>query len=281
MKYFLQSTLLSFFLLNFLLVVGVHGDGDGVLVVNNSVPLIPEKADRFAMPQEISLGGGGFDQYPGDGFGRGLGNSPLPVITLMLRSTPGKLNLKRDDADPSAGQQGFGQRRQSDGGAIGQGRSGGELPPDDDWNLEKQLQEFESLLAQLDKEMASLLGEVVLLTDLDDTLLPANREKRELTKQLRELFAAFVYKWRDRGKLRLVVVTGAIIGHGEWQYFADHQLPEPDFLVSLGSGVRAWNAAVNVMARPGTEFYNDFMPAVSQLPETCISGQTVFILTDI
>ncbi|WP_062264505.1 HAD hydrolase family protein [Endozoicomonas arenosclerae] len=267
MKYFLQPVFFSLFLIHSLVAVTVYADGDRVLVVNSSVPLIPEKADRFAIPLEASVGGGGFDQYPGDGYGRGGGRSPLPIITLMLRSSSGKLNLKGSGSDQSPSQQGSGQRRQSDGGAIGWGRSGEGLPPDDGWDEEKQLKEFESLLAQLDKEMANLIGEVVLLSDLDETLLPANPVKRELTKRLREMFAAFVNKWRDQGKLRLVVVTGAIIGHDEWRYFADHQLPEPDYLISLGSGARAWNAAVNVMARPGTGFHSALMPAASLLPD--------------
>lgn len=266
MKYVFHCFLLSLLLPCFLTVSTARADEDDGLHLNDSVSSIADKADSFAAPREVSVVGGAIEPYLGDGFDWGAGRSSLPLITFAFKRYTVTPDPRGSSENQSSCQQGSRQRLQTCGGAIASSYSGDDLPPADRPDFEQQLQEFDSLLAELEKEMAQLVGEVVLLTDLDETLLPTRHHIRELTKRFRQRFAVFVDKWRQRGKLRLIVVTGAIIGHDEWHYFADNQLPEPDYLVSIGSGFRAFQSPVNVMARPGTRFYGALMPGFSLFP---------------
>ncbi len=270
MKYVLQLFPLTFLLSNILIVNSAHSDESEGWVVNNSVSLIADKADSFIVPMAAAVGGGGFGPYPGGGFGRGGGGSPLPVITLMLKHAYVKPDLQQSSGNQSSSQQGSEQRRQAGRSVFGQSRSGDELPPDDYMDLEKQPQEFESLLAELEKEMGKLVGEVVLLTGLYGTLLPVDRYQREQTTQLRDMFKAFVKKWRNRGKLRLIVVTDTILGCDQWRGFSDHQLPEPDYLISVGSSTEVFYGRANVMARSGTGFFSALVPRFSLFPDNLI-----------
>ena len=207
----------------------------------------------------IQLVGGGFTGGPGGGFWGGGGSSAISLIVLADRppdqdqnplngNTPGKGSgqTTKEGASHSPGEC----------SSEGQDAAGGQQPLQGG-GLESSLAEFESLLAQLDQLMEQFTGEVVLLTDLDDTLLPQDREECRRQKQLRVQFTAFVEKWRKEKKLKVIVVTRAQLLAKNWGHFASFQLPEPDVLISQGFGLLA---PLHVQARQGVVLRYELAP---------------------
>ncbi len=206
-----------------------------------SIPIMPSlDAVRDRPCVSISGGMGGWpDQYPGGGY------SHTPPIVILM---DGIGSAKKDDKDGkgSPAQEGTGDEEghasddswmdglgdsfssDSGGSASGAGQNpswgGGEL---------LGAEGFQSILAQVEALMESLPDgdEVILIADLDDTLLPVLSGIAGHQEGQRRQFTDFVNKWRAKGKLRFIVVTqnGIAVEAG---YFESHQLPEPDYLLS-------------------------------------------------
>ena len=158
-----------------------------------------------------------------------------PVLTYMLsvKNLGEKLPVVKQastgaQTDQSVDQ---GTSHQGNGSSNAAGSNG---PPDG--GADGGGGDFQNLLSLIDKEMDKYNGIINMTSDMDDTLLPSDGAVRSRNQAMREQFRDFVNKWRDRGKLRLIIITGATYGHSSYvQHLTQFQLPIPDWYISIGN----------------------------------------------
>lgn len=184
---------------------------------------------------------GGFDGFPGDG--QGWGGSPAVPIYIMASGQ----NTQGQTASGSSSRDTFSGLRYLinclfgwiTGGLL---TAGQENDPPDEQNRNQnrdetteELEAFREMLVAIDNLLAQSQQSIALVTDMDGTILPHDYESGS---ELRRLFNEYLSRWRQSGKLLLIIVTRADIRSATNIFFSQHGLPEPDVLISAPQGRR-------------------------------------------
>ena len=211
----------------------------------------PQASDKPVILQTGGAVGGG----PGSGPGS-CDSQCAPIVMFAVGNSRQGQGGSRQDGSSTTWGAGLFQWLWSWLWPPGEGsrqKSPGEQPPDDG-NQVREEHAFNNFLAEIDVLMMQLQGEVVLVTDMDDTILPSNHSDQ---RGARSLFKSFVEKWRARGKLRLIIVTRAGVRLRHWSQAPFSELPVPDYLIAGGNDYDS----LNIQSRDGVSFAREIMPA--------------------
>ena len=219
--------------------------------------------------------GGVVDGWPGDGQG-GYGSQYVPIIMLAFGST-GQGRERTDSQESRRCMTHIFQQFWSCLRTLcGFQQQGDEEPPErqsEDTSGNDRMGElavFMVMLAEIEALLEQLEGQVVLVTDMDDTILPYDRS---IQIAIRARFREFIEKWRHEGRLQLVIVTRAEVTPDIWHFFAQNGLPEPDYLVA---GANPFGS-LNIQSRPGLSFTSPILPGsiISEGVEVRENGITI------
>ncbi len=124
----------------------------------------------------------------------------MPMYIVVFGNTPSSSN-KGEKPPPVKGKFTYSGRdsKNTDGEPSEASASGSESNQPDDVQ-ESFLSDGISLIDQLDLLLETFDGVLNLTVDLDDTLLPSNKDLRAKQASLRQAFKDFVEKWRAKGK---------------------------------------------------------------------------------
>ncbi len=226
----------------------------------------------------------GFDDDDNDNQGHrfflSFDDSLQPEISLLqfslkgflLRGLNGKSNRGGEEQLSSESGQ-----HQDDGESSTGGATGGQQPGGEKDDEEEELLQFNTMLQSLDALMSSLEQEIVLVINIDNTLLPSAPEERQRQYLLRHKFTAYALKWHSEKKLRLVFITRTSIAPDNWHFFSENQLPEPDFLISAPFGARH-SHQLSIQCSATNPVQTSFLPisATAHASVTATSGGIVF-----
>lgn len=197
--------------------------------------------------------------------GGGGGSTPMSLV-IVVGTGPSKLAQTSGAATNSDQGNGSPLSRSlldlvmSLGSSVQTGASGNPPPPEDENNTGQayELEIMTALLKEAEQLMESLEGEVVLVVDKDNTILPDDPHQQV---RLRLLFREFVERWQARGKLKLVMVTrGQIRLAIRIPYLNETLLPQPDYIISIPF-LSAYSAyGIHIHSREG-------VPLTGILPE--------------
>ena len=217
-----------------------------------------------AKPVIIHTGAGNGGDDPGHWPG---GSPPIPILVFgnvppsasksgKKDSSPGKESkaLPEPDKDKTAGREQ--EQKHSDHPGAGN------TPPADS-EMDSMLAETMSMLDTLDILFEQSDVIITLLLDLDGTILARDSSDRDLQQALRERFKIFVERWRSRGRLKLVIVTGAKLKAEVAAFFSEHQLPVPDVIIANPVGLSSFYHV---------EFFSGISPGVLFPLQPIISG---------
>lgn len=204
----------------------------------------------FGMPlespeEQLTSGGGGFQPYdfrPGGG-----GSSTLPLF-IMLGNGPSKNSQKPSGSGESSSGTSSGNWyvtfRLPGLKLSGNNQAPGAQEPPPPPETKCDASNYMDFMGYLNQLMEIFNGVVTLVVDKDDTILMGEGDDQS---SIREAFHGFVNYWRDKNKLRLIILTRGQLTPGQWGYLREMMLPEPDVLIS---GAEYGSALI--MPRPGT-----------------------------
>ena len=189
------------------------------------------------VPLSVNGGGGDGGGDAGDDGSGGFRGS-LPFHYTIVQAMNGKEKEKpiHNEADNSSLENQPNKHieegaAKSEPDAVNSG-TGFEPPfrPNDNYN---SLEDVEDLLQQIETMMMSLPEgeEVVMISDLDDTLITSNAASIPEQDEIKVKFACFFERMRLLNKIRLVVVTLNRSASNK-DFFHLNNLPEPDYLIS-------------------------------------------------
>ncbi|MRI33498.1 hypothetical protein EOPP23_10925 [Endozoicomonas sp. OPT23] len=92
-------------------------------------------------------------------------------------------------------------------------------------SLQSLLDELNTLMNQLPAGV-----QLTILSDLDDTLLPARLADSEDERKKREMFRGFINYWRAQGRIRLTIVTHNPLA-SVVTFYTENGLPVPDYAI--------------------------------------------------
>ena len=198
---------------------------------NSTFVFIPDAAVKHS---RLSLSGG---RNTDDGkYGCFGGNSPIHNLIVQVMDGKEKEKLKQSDTD------GLNQEEENDTEKLRDDSDSDSdtSSPVSDFDQEPfpdigeiSLENVDDILQQIETMLIALPEgeEAVLISDLDDTLIPSYCLNKSKQERLIGKFTAFVERMRQQKKFRLIIVTLKGWAHKKG-YFQERNLAEPDYLIS-------------------------------------------------